>query len=346
MNKNNFQRVCIVDTVYTLLLYLVYSTEKEINATFFFFGKGIHKTIQKELANYYFFQGNKKVNKFLYIIYMIIFVWIGKKIRWPFLKKAKIFCLDHVYFTPYIIGSKSYTLLEDGPYSFKLTKLFLDNLLRNKNSLSRKIYNFKEQLLSIFVSKIFGHYLGNNELCQEIIITENEIVPYLKGKKINVISLVSLWNNSPASKKKLIMDVFGIKDEDIELIKSKENILFTQPFVEDGFISQEEQCRIYRTILDKYDQNSILIKTHPRDTLNYKSIFPNIPVFDKVVPMQLFDLLGLQFKKAITVSSSVVTSFNYDISVDWYGNEISESLVKKTGIWKYPDLHNKLSRYS
>jgi hypothetical protein len=59
-------------------------------------------------------------------------------------------------------------------------------------------------------------------------------------------------------------------------------------------------------------------------------------VFEKPVPMHLFNLLGARFKKAITVFSSTVASFDYNIEIDWYGTEISEPLLNKFGIQRCP----------
>jgi hypothetical protein len=65
-------------------------------------------------------------------------------------------------------------------------------------------------------------------------------------------------------------------------------------------------------------------------------------VFEKPIPMHLFNLLGVRFKKAITVFSSTVVSFDYNIEIDWYGTEISKALVDKFGIQKCPPLlYNK-----
>jgi hypothetical protein len=246
--------------------------------------------------------------------------------QWSFLKKADFFGQDHLPVFNYIIGNNIYTLFEDAPYCFKFA---LPRLRKpSRNILSRLLSGKHKQRL-----------FGNNDKCNEIIITENEIQPYMKDKKINTVFLSSLWENSSMLKRQLIMDIFDVTPQDIELIKSKENILLTQCFVEDNIITPEERCRIYRKIVDNYDRSTLLIKKHPREIFDYKTLFPDILVFEKTTPMHLLTLLGIRFKKAITVFSSSVASFDYDIEIDWYGTEISKVLVDGFGVIKCPPLY-------
>ncbi|MDR0606482.1 MAG: glycosyltransferase family 52 protein [Bacteroidales bacterium] len=327
--KHTYTRVCIAGTVYPLLLYLLYSSEEEIHNTYFFFGRGVPHSIRQKFPNYYFFdeEQNKFKRKLMQnAIFMILFVRFGQIIRWPFLRQVKIFGQDHLFYSCYLIGNKKYTLIEDAPHIMHLTeqkKHLFDYWKTDKF--------FKKRLLYKIIGGTFLHHIGDNNICEEVILTVDETAPHLKGKKRTVISTFSLWDNSTESKKDLILRIYDIEKEDIAIMKSKENVLFTQQFSSDGVITVEEQEHIYRQIIDNYNHNSILIKTHPRDFFDYKKAFPHIVVFNKIVPVQLFDLLGVKFKKAITVSSSAVTSFNYDLEIDWYGTEISDSLLKAVG---------------
>jgi hypothetical protein len=335
MHKKQFSRVCLTNTVYSLLLYLLYSSEEEIDKTFFFFGQGIDQSIRKNFFdNHYFFPGSKKfrsetnktkrrIRTLLYLISISLFAWVMRRTHWSFLEKADYFVQDHLHFSGCIIGRKNYTLLEDAPYCFRL---FVPHFRRPSENI----------LVRFFSSRRKQRAFGKNRQCNEIIITENEIYPYMEEKRIINVSLHSLWDKSSTLKRQLVMDIFNVVADDIESIRSKENILFTQCFVEDGYITPEERSRIYREIVDNYDRNTLLIKKHPRETFDYKTLFPDITLFEKPVPMHLFTLLGVHFKRAITVSSSIAASFDYAIEIDWYGTEISEDLVNKIGILKCP----------
>jgi hypothetical protein len=199
--------------------------------------------------------------------------------------------------------------------------------------------------MGLFLGKTWGPaYLGNNDLCEEVIMTENKIKPYMQNKKIITISLFELWQKSLNSKKELILFIFNITNEDLILLKNKKNILFTQTFYDDGLISKEEHYRIYNKVINNYDPASILIKTHPRETIDYKKLFHGILIFNKAIPIQLLNLLNIKFIKAITVCSSAVLSFGYDLEIDWYGTEISERLFNKLGKIECPILCNKVKR--
>jgi hypothetical protein len=245
-----------------------------------------------------------------------------RKTRWAFLKDALFFAHDHFGIDEYIIGKDCYTLLEDAPYCYELMKT---RLKKHSKGIFKTHYDKRK-----------ARVYGNNKQCNVIIITDNELFPYMKQKEIITVSLHSLWEKSSVLKKQLILDVFNVTDSDIDLIKSKENILFAEFSIENGYITPEEHSRIYKKIIDNYDSNTLLIKKHPRGKFDYRQLFPDIPFFEKPIPMQLFNLLGVRFKKAITIASSVVASFDYDIEIDWYGTEISEDLVNKMGVLKCP----------
>jgi hypothetical protein len=326
--RKKHTRVCIVDTVYALLLYLLISSEDEICDTYFFFSTGIPRFIRKKFPGHYFFYKKKKfILKLIHRIYMIMFVRFGKTVRWPFLRNVKIFGQDHLLYFPYLTGNKKYTLIEDAPNMMYLNT----KIIRSLDDFWKSDRFFTKRLLSKILGGVYKHYYANNSICEEVILTENESAPHLKGKKLTIVSTHSLWKHATETKKKLILSTYNIGKEDIDILNSKQNILFSQQFSDDGFITKEEQYRIYRKIIDNYDRNSILIKIHPRDTFDYKKAFPDIAVFNKIVPAQLFDLLDVKFKKAITVSSSAVTSFPYDIEIDWYGTEVNDSLFKIFG---------------
>ena len=94
--------------------------------------------------------------------------------------------------------------------------------------------------------------------------------------------------------------------------------------------------KLYGQIVNNYDKNNLIIKTHPRDNIPYEQLFPGIVVFRKKVPSQLIDLVGVHFKKAITVFSSAALSFAYPIQVDWYGTEIHPKVLSIYGHYTPP----------
>ena len=61
--------------------------------------------------------------------------------------------------------------------------------------------------------------------------------------------------------------------------------------------------KIFRDIIKMYEKEGrIFLKPHPRDKLDYKTLFSEYPQFDATVPMEILNFIhGVRFKKAIGV---------------------------------------------
>lgn len=61
--------------------------------------------------------------------------------------------------------------------------------------------------------------------------------------------------------------------------------------------------RIFRDIIAMFkDSGTIFLKPHPRDELDYRSIFAEYPQFDRTLPMEILNLIPeLRFKKVVGV---------------------------------------------
>jgi hypothetical protein len=97
--KNKINRVCIIDSTYTLLLYFLISTEKEIDTTFYFVSGG-PDSVRKRLKNVHYFDrkmcapfGRRMVRKLICALSLRLF----SRIRWPFLKYAEIYGHDNLF---------------------------------------------------------------------------------------------------------------------------------------------------------------------------------------------------------------------------------------------------------
>jgi hypothetical protein len=323
--KNKITRVCVVDTVYTLMVYLFYSNKEELAHTFYFFGNGVAKSIRQRFPCRYYFDGSKKINK--NIIWLFLFLKILGYFRWPFLRRAKIMGHDHLIYSPYIIGKRNYAYIEDGPHV--LTAHFTEKLYKDLCDYWSGRFLLIKKMANFFISDVRCRPVANNKQCNELILTRDEDVPYIADKKKVVISLNNLWNNMDDQKKRYILDIYDISETDIQLLKKRNHIVLTQQFSTDGLISEKEQIEIYGNIIRKYDFSCLVLKTHPRDSINYRKYFPNVFVFDKPIPMQLLSIIGIRFKKASTVFSSSIDSFSYEIEKEWIGSSIHPILFKK-----------------
>ena len=70
---------------------------------------------------------------------------------------------------------------------------------------------------------------------------------------------------------------------------------------------------------------------HPLDKIQYQKYYPEAYVFDKIVPMQLLNLLDIRYDTVITICSSAAFSFSYDINIDWIGTESNPKLLVALG---------------
>jgi hypothetical protein len=330
--KDKISRVCVVDTVYTLMVYLFYSNEDELAHTFYFFGNSVAKSIRRKFPDHYYFDGSKKRNK--NIIWLFFYLKIIGYFRWPFLRKAKIMGHDHLDYSPYIIGKHNYTYIEDGPNV--LSFYFSEKLYKERCDYWSRRFLFFKKMANFFIGDVRNRQVANNRQCNELILTTNDNVPYIAGKKKIIISLNEIWNNMNEQKRRYILDVYDVSCADIQSLERKSNIILTQQFSSDGLISEKDQIEIYEKIIRNCDPFSLVIKTHPRDRINYNKYFPDIFVFDKPIPMQLLSIMGIRFKKVITLFSSSINSFSYEIEKEWIGSSVHPVLFER-----YPNLdHN------
>lgn len=323
-----FRRLCLVDTPYSLLVYLLYCSEEEFNKTFFVIGENMPPEIVAHLPHYYQFLRKKSLfnKRFAKWILYRVKIWlhlptIGNDIQ--------IFAHDHLPVSPVIIGHHPYIMIEDSPL---ICSHYIASPAYQKNMKARR--SFRTRIYRYLYGPILKSPFADNSQCQGMLMTIDDDAIYIKSKKHLIYNLNEAWNLSSDIMRRRILDVFGMKESEIEQIRCRSEILFTQPLTD--FITIEEQKQIYTTLAQKYSPEQLVIKVHPRDMVCYERILPNYMVFRKPVPSQLLDILGVKFDRAITLFSSAAINFSYPIKIDWYGTEICEQLLKKCGTIEPP----------
>lgn len=75
----------------------------------------------------------------------------------------------------------------------------------------------------------------------------------------------------------------------------------------DPLCSLEVREQIFRDIIAMFEpEGKIFIKPHPRDTLDYRTLFAEYPQFDPTVPMEMLNFFpGVRFKKVVGVLTEV-----------------------------------------
>ena len=325
----SYKYTCIVDTIYSLLLYLIYHSCNNIQHTIFFVGSNIPDDIVVQLPNYVKVSSNKED-------------YDGKKkllkkrweLFWKYrfcIMRTKLYAQDHLIFAPQLICGQKYTFIEDAPRVFTLNK---DNVIFRQNVPS----DYKTRLwLKLYVGQVCGYKLGTHRQCINRIISSAEDInsPLIAGKKFELVDRVQLWRKSSSQKKEYIKKIFGITDEILKTVSNANTIFFSQPFIADCGLSEEEQYNIIVPYYERYKAEGFVIKPHPRDKFDYEKKFPESTIIKCKAPMQLLSMMGISFKRAITVSSTAVSDLPPETELIWIGNSVNPKLVKALGITKY-----------
>lgn len=293
-NRNNFpiHNVDLVYTTYTLLLYLLYQSKEEIASTAFFCGFGLPQAVIDKLPNsidcqrYYCGTFNNNPIQYLYFYHQL------KQLRreFPFLKHSKYYGADHLRYHSAIIGYNKMCVIGDGLGLYYPSKF-------EEPSLWGKI------LQSIFGIITKPH--GRGKHCDSILYTG--MLPLsLPDKKLIKINPAQLWNED-VEKQRMILNLFDLNQQDLEMFKGKDIIIFTQHL--ELIMSMENKIKIYQDVISQFDNKKIIIKTHPLEDTDYGFYFPNVACFTKPLPMELITFMGIIPKIVVTYNSAAVFNF-------------------------------------
>lgn len=298
------KKIAIISNLKVLLIFLLLNSEK-LEEIFWIFDDKIeikNKTIKsfKVKRNKGMFDLIKKSIRYYFYFHIL-------SIKYN-LKNLTIYGCDHIIGVKFFLKRNKFILLEDGTQNY------------DKNTYKRSLKN------KLFSIPVFGIYKN----VKKIYLTGLAPIPKEIKDKVEIINLKELWNKKSKVEKEEILKIFGFNNKIINNLKGKNKILYTQPLSEDGVISEEEKIELYRQIIKNYDKEELIIKKHPREKTDYKAIFAEIEVLDQSFPAELFDLLDIKFKKAITIFSTAALS-NKEIEVDFYGTEIHPKLMERFG---------------
>lgn len=316
MKYKDVKYVCFVDSAYSLLLYILLYGKVQFESTFFFASDAISKSICGKIKFYKFLSKRKLSSSPLAIRVLSRFILSRiSYLRWPFLKTVPIYGADHLWFTPALLKKRSMTVLEDGltNYSYKAMT----------QTLSLKHHSLYKWIAGTFMCE--GEF-GYSSQVHKVILTGKFAIPDCIKNKTELVDLLDLWTRAD---KEFIQNLFDLTYDDVCMIKSKRIMVLTQPYEE--MIGTEELLKIYRRIVNLFKSEEVLIKTHPRDTIDYAGAFPNITVYSKKIPVELFVLLGINFTDVYTITSASIYSFPDSVKKHFLGTECHPLLMKKCG---------------
>ena len=165
--------------------------------------------------------------------------------------------------------------------------------------------------------------LGSHKNIKKVYLTNEFDHPLIKDK-VEVIDIGELWNKLNKNKQEEILNLFNITPNSYSF--NDETILILTQKFDDHTMPLNEELKIYKEFIDKFEGYSIIIKPHPRDTKNYEKIFPNIEIIDRNFPIELLDLIGIKPKIICTIMSTAALNFK-DSKIYVYEGEIKNEFL-------------------
>lgn len=158
-------------------------------------------------------------------------------------------------------------------------------------------------------------YSGCSKYVKEVEVDriDDELVGYIKKKKLRECRINQLEEKLTLEQKDILYKTYA-KAYDLPLEYSGEvDLLLTGPLARDKTVaSEEDQINCYKDAVLQYcnDGNVLMVKPHPRDTVDYADIFPNALIVNKIVTAEVLSLSqSLKIDKVVTVYSTAISSF-------------------------------------
>ncbi len=313
----DLKAVCFVASTYSMLMYLLVYGKEQFDLTFFFVSDAISPEVQSKLKYKEYLSYLKMIKKsyFIRIIYRFG-LYCTSYFKWPFLRTLPIYGGDHLWFTPALLHKRSMVVLEDGLANYDVRELVKTSLLKHK-----WIYKL------LFGPSICEGEYGYSKYASQLILTNIGSIPACVEHKVKLIDIRNLWETCNA--KEYVLDLFGFEKSDIEKLRTKKVIILTQPYNVD--VGDEVMREIYQDIIDQHETEDVVIKTHPRDYMDYKGMFPHVMVYSQKMPAELFALMGIKFTDVYTIDSTAIYSFPKDCNLHYLGYKCHPVLLKRYG---------------
>lgn len=326
MRFSTYKYSCIVDTPYSLFLYLLMCKNRDWERTIFFVGEGIADEYLEHLPKVIRFSSNYHDYATRWQLFRIKLRALYYRVR--YINHTELFAHDHLVFSSQLVGRNKYTLIEDAPgfYSFydDSPSWALIPIPKRPRPRIRRL---------LLWGPICGQTFGRNEYCINRWVTEENDVqsPLLKDRHFTLVKLNELWETASDEKKKYILSVFGINEDILHSLQHCKTIIFTEAFGEDG-LNLDEAASIFVRYVKEYQSDGVMIKPHPRDNMNWSQVFPEAYILKTKVPMQILSIMGADFARAITVCSTAISSMKPETEIIWVSTAVHPKWAAKYGV--------------
>ena len=326
-NQKPKKRICVVDTAFSLLYYLLIFGVNDDDV--FIMSDYIPQSIRDNIPHIFF----PRIRLYPYdnLNHIVKDLWAFIRLPYEILKlRIKLYSLTKGYDVK--AYGHGHLLFSFPVYEYPNSVIIEDGIGNYANLPEFEGYS---TIPRVILSKIFGKYVrvfydgfGTHPNIKEIYLTKDEGYSKLIEDKVIVKPLDELMKSIDEENKLKILKIFNGDQIIAENIKSDDILLLTEPFTECLELTLEEELEIYREMISKYDSKQIVIKPHPGEVKDYKKYFPNIRVITEKFPLELFDLIGIRFKKILTIHSSAALNFK-DVEVEFYNGELNNEHVNE-----------------
>ena len=332
--ENDKVRICVVDTVYTLFLYLLNFGYNPNDI--FIFSNGVPKKVRNNINHIYFpdiklFHSKDSLFKWFYknLVNAIKQVYGVLRLRCIIFfktrsKQVEVYGQGHLTFSYPLYEFENSYIIEDGLGNY------LDLKQPTKiNPILNKIANF----FGIYVFNLQEGF-GTHENIKKVYLTKNNFPLEIKNK-VEVMDMDNLWDLKSSDEKKELLKLFNLNN--IDEFGDNLVLLLTEPFSEHNLLPFDEEIGIYKMFVSKYPD--IIIKPHPREKKDYSKLFPNIQVINVPFPVELLKYVGINIDKIVTICSTAALNLVNDCEIEIYDKKTSSEHINNAIIV----LKNKLN---
>ncbi|MFP4846536.1 glycosyltransferase family 52 [Winogradskyella sp. PE311] len=225
----------------------------------------------------------------------------------PNLGKYHSFISDAEINLFHIIMSKAYFLIKYPKNKFRMIEEGIGTYTKK----ARRIRRFKRQLLG------FPQLMGYDKQVEEILVQNPEkMIDATLRAKASKLDLGYLLDTINETEKKEIINAFKLGDLEV-YSKKRKVIILTQPLIKSGFkVTPEEMIAIYKGFIDnaKSKGMEIYLKLHPREEIDYKSVFKDedIKIIPKLLPIEVLNMdSSIYFDEAHTICSGAIFNLKH-----------------------------------
>ena len=155
------------------------------------------------------------------------------------------------------------------------------------------------------------------------------------GRKIRVVpndQLIAALNDTEKEK---IYRMFKSWDSSFAQKSDRFVMILTQPVC-----TEENRIRMYQKMIDMYrDQSKIMIKPHPKDKVDYQTLFPDCLVIDSGFPIEIFNI------HCDFICDKIVTAYSTSLDALTFAKEKISLGVDFLDEFEPPEMHSDLKKY-